>query len=67
MKDEAMDVAQSAPQVAHYHAGVINLILQLEVKRSHGAYCIPSEGNHQLGPQDCPRLDSVMHLCLFLG
>ncbi len=32
IQDEAVDVARSAPQVAHYHADVINLLPYLGIK-----------------------------------
>ncbi len=41
MQDEAMDVARSAPQGAHYHADVFYLLPYLGIKREQGPYGTP--------------------------
>ncbi len=49
IQDEAMDVARSAPQGAHYHAGVIYLLPLLGIKKGATALWNSEINLHQLG------------------
>ncbi len=49
IQDEAVDVARSAPQGAHYHADVIYLLAKMGIKKGASALWYSQLSIHQLG------------------